>query len=382
MANPFVKITPDPLWLNADGIPDALSARRPISVGRPGAIGVVRRSDFTVSFNAGMGITITGGEAVVKGGNVVNQGSYYCYDNAASRNITVNASPPAGNSRIDQVVLRVFDDPHDGSGLSEGRIEVLEGVPQATADLNANRDAAAANLNTLASPPSKSLLLLADILVTGGVSTLSAGVIRDRRRFCTEGGSSSLIGGDNYVEIATPRPHSSIPMRYMSANPSTYAGGQAAALVFLDRPISANKLIFTYRVDGANSPGPTANFMAAIGDASGRVIFNVNNRALSTPTGRYFDVMTMPTTFFDAGYYWYSFGMSTASANGTNPIYYYGMSGDTNSNPAAVVGTPNVFLVSSTGGSVYPSSKTILGYQDGYVTGLQVAAVPLFALAR
>ncbi len=78
MANPFAKINPDPLWLNADGIPDGMSARRPISVGRSGAVGVVRRSDYAVSFNAGFGITVTGGEAIVKGGDVTNQGPYYC----------------------------------------------------------------------------------------------------------------------------------------------------------------------------------------------------------------------------------------------------------------------------------------------------------------
>ena len=73
MANPFVKITPDPLWLNADGIPDAMSARRPVSAGVDGAPGVVRRADFATTFNAGMGITVTGGEAFVKGTNVTNQ---------------------------------------------------------------------------------------------------------------------------------------------------------------------------------------------------------------------------------------------------------------------------------------------------------------------
>lgn len=383
MANPFVKITPDPLWMNADGIPDALSARRPISVGRAGAIGVVRRSDFAVSFNAGMGVTITGGEAVVKGQNVTNQGSYYCYGSSATYNITVNPAPPAGNSRVDQVVLRVFDDPHDGSGLSEGRIEVLEGVPQATADLNQNRDAAAANLTTLASPPSKSLLLLADILVAGGASTLSTGVIRDRRRYCTEGGVSALVTGDSYIELATPRPHPSIIMTVHGVDPSSNNFGQAAGLVFLDRPISANKLIFAYRVDGGSSPspGPTAAYTAAICDASGRVIFNVNNQALQTPTGRYVDVMTMPLTYFDAGHYWYAFGLSLGTANQTHSIFYYGMTGNVAYYPGAAIGSPNVFLASTSGGSTFPATKTILGYQDTAGNGIG-PPVPLYSLAR
>jgi hypothetical protein len=346
-------------------------------------VGVVRRSDYAVSFNAGFGITITGGEAIVKGGDVTNQGSYYCYSDAA-KNITVNAPPAgAGTTRIDQVVLRVFDGSHDGSGLSEGRIEVIEGIPQATADLNQNRDAAAANLTTLSTPPSKSVLLLADIAVANGAATLSAGVIRDRRRYCTEGGVSPLVASvDTYAEVATPRPHPSVPIRAMQADPNTYGNTQAAGLVFLDRPISANKLIFSYRIDSSTSPGPTANYMAAICDASGRVIFNQNNKALITATGRYPDVLTMPLTFFDAGYYWYAFGLSTASANGVNPICYYGMSGDVTWNAAAVVGTPNVLLSLTSGGSVFPATKTILGMQDTFQSGLHVVAVPLFVLAR
>jgi hypothetical protein len=254
--------------------------------------------------------------------------------------------------------------------------------------LNANRDAAAASLLTLASPPSKSLLLLADILVTGGASTLSAGVIRDRRRYCTEGGVSALIGAggnDPYLEVAVPRAHSSAVMRAQNLDPATYGGSQAACLVFLDRPISANKLIFNYRIDASTgTPGPTANFMAGVCDASGRVIFNANNQALSTATGRYQNVMTMPTTFFDAGAYWYAFGISTASANGANSIDYYGACGNVSTGGinGAVVSAPNVFLVSSSGGSVFPSSKTILGYVDAYVSGLTSPSVPMFVLAR
>ena len=386
MANPFQKITPDPLWLNADGIPDGLSARRPIGAGRAGAVGVVRRSDYAVSFNAGYGITITGGEALVKGGDVTNQGQYYCYSNA-SKNITVNPAPAgAGTERVDQVILRVFDGAHDGSGLSEGRIEVVDGIPQATGDLNQNRDAAATNLATLASPPSKSYILLADILVANGAATLSSSVIRDRRQYCTEGGVSPLIpGNDTYAELATPRPHPSVPMRFMALDPQTYNGGQSAALVFLDRPISANKLVFTYRVDASDSPGPTANYMAAICDASGRVIFNQNAKPLTTAVGRYFDVMTMPLTYFDAGYYWYVFGMGAPVTNGTHHIFYYGMTGDTNSatgNSAAAISTPNVYLSSTTGGATFPATKTILAYLDANVSGQPTPAVPMFMLAR
>ncbi len=277
----------------------------------------------------------------------------------------------------------MFDGAHDGSGLSEGRIEVIEGIPQTTADLNQNRDAAATNLQTLGSPPSKSYILLADIAVANGAASLSSGVIRDRRSYCTEGAVSPLItGADTYLELATPRPHPSVPGRIMAADPATYGGTQSAALVFLDRPISANKLIFSYRVDSVDAPGPTANYMAAICDASGRVIFNQNTKALQTAGGRYSDVLVMPLTTFNAGYYWYAFGLSTASANGTHPISYYGFAGDTNAVKGAVVSTPNVYLASGSGGSTFPATKTLLAFTDTFAAGLATPAVPMFALAR
>jgi len=383
MANPFVKITPDPLFMNADGIPDALSARRPLSSGEDGAPGVLHRSDLATTFNAGMGITVSGGEAFVKGQNITNQGMYYCYASSATYNITVNPSPPAGNSRIDQVVLRVFDDPHDGSGLSEGRIEVLEGVPQATADLNQNRDAAAANLTTLSSPPSKSLLLLADILVTGGASTLSAGVIRDRRKYAQKGGVSNLVpANDVFADVVVPEPHPSITMIARGALPNPdVLQTQSAMLVWLSRSISANKLIFKYRID--NAPGPSINYMVGICDASGRVIFNANNQALTTtPTGNFRDVITMPLTTFDPGYYWYVFGLANPSANGTTPFYFYGGMGNTVYYPGATTPCPNVMLYSQTGGAVFPASKTILGYTDAYSVGFMHVHCPLYTLAR
>lgn len=384
MANPFVKINHDPLWMNADGIPDAMSARRPLGAGADGAPGVIRRGDYQVSFNAGMGISVTSGTAFVKGGDVVNQGMYYCWCNTIM-NITVNPSPPAGNSRIDQVVLRVFDDPHDGSGLSEGRVEVIEGVPQATADLNQNRDAAAANLLTLSSPPSKSVLLLADILVTGGASSLSAGVIRDRRAYSSKGGVGILQSpNDTFVDIACLDPHPGIPIAARTVPYSVYGGRQSAGLCWLDRSITATKLVWNYRVDATAGPAG-AQYMAAICDASGRVIFNANGQALTmTANTRGHEILTMPSTVFDPGYYWCVFGISVSS--NVNPFHFWGMSGDidTSGNGANgnQVSIPNIFVQSATGGVTFPATKTILGFQDAVGSSSGSIPCPIYALAR
>lgn len=385
MANPFFKITNDPLWLNADGIPDGVSARRPVSAGRDGAPGVVRRADYAVSFSAGMAINVSGGEAFVRGGDITRQGMYYCYESQTTRSITVNAAPASGTFRIDQVILRVFDDAHDASGLSEGRVEVIEGVPQATADLNQNRDAAATNLSTLASPPSKSYILLADILVTGGASALSSGVIRDRRTYCTEGGVSILASTiDSLTERVSPRPHPAIPFGPRSIVINNYANAQSAALVWLDREIlAATKLIFHYRQD--NPASGAANYMCAVCDASGRVIFNQNSIALNTSTNvRVHNVMTMPATNFYPGYYWYVFGIGAGTS--TVAWYFTGMSADINEGGSGsrgnAVQAANVFLESTTGGATFPASKTILGYTDAADVSGNAVPVPLYEIGK
>jgi len=125
--------------------------------------------------------------------------------------------------------------------------------------------------------------------------------------------------------------------------------------------------------------------MAAVCDASGRVIFNANAQALGvTANSRNHDVITMPSTVFDPGYYWNVFGIST-SAN-VNPFYFWGMSGDIdetgNGSRGNQVSIPNIFLQSSSGGVTFPATKTILGYADAVAASSGSLPVPIFGLAR
>jgi hypothetical protein len=166
-------LTPDPLYLQPKSY-DARSDRKPFADIL--SQGVVGSGDMLVTLTSGMGISIASGAAWVLGANISDQGMYREYI-AAAVPLTVTAADGA-NPRLDQVILRVLDTAADASGSSEARIEIVPGTPTAGATL-VNRNGAA-NLTTLLEA-SKSVLLLADILVPAGAGSLSGGNLADRR---------------------------------------------------------------------------------------------------------------------------------------------------------------------------------------------------------
>lgn len=118
----------------------------------------------------------------------VGTGAVYCRSNpngkgvyrqvnAAARTLAIGAAH-ATLPRLDQVIYRVMDATLDTSGLYEGRFEIIPGVATAGATL-ANRNGAA-DLTTLAEG-SKSVLLLADVLVPPAAVAIGSGDIGDKR---------------------------------------------------------------------------------------------------------------------------------------------------------------------------------------------------------
>jgi hypothetical protein len=155
-------------------------------------------------------------------------------------------------------------------------------------------------------------------------------------------------------------------------------------LVWLDRQITATKLIFHYRID-AVAPPAGGTYMAAICDASGRLIFNANSQAVgNTINTRYHDVMTMPSTVLDPGYYWYVFGLSVST--NTNVWGFLGGTSDiTNTNLGSInrqVNMPNIYLTSTVGGATFPPARNILGMADAVGSSVDAVPVPMFSLAR
>lgn len=135
--------------------------------------GIVDSGDFAVSeraAGANMSVDVAAGEAYVQGDTNADEAQYYCRE-TGTLNATFTASD-ATNPRIDRVVLEVKNDSEDSSGLNKARIRVIDGTPTGGATLT--------NLSGAASVPS-SCLLLANVLVGAGVTTITTANIQDRR---------------------------------------------------------------------------------------------------------------------------------------------------------------------------------------------------------
>ncbi len=151
--------------------------------------GVVGANDCLVTWTSGLTLSVAAGVAYITGGNVTDQGKYRVRLSAA-KSIAVGAGH-ATLPRLDQVILRVLDASADTSGIYETRVEVIPGTPTSGATL-ANRSGAA-NLNSLLEN-SKSVLLLADVLVPAAAGAINNTNIGDKRSVATIGLTTNAIG--------------------------------------------------------------------------------------------------------------------------------------------------------------------------------------------
>jgi len=142
----------------------------------------------------------SGAFAAVQGDSVTGQGLYVVGPHSAAVITEPIATPNVSNPRIDQVVLEVFDNTLDASGLNIARVRVIAGTPTAGTTLSSRAGVAALPA---------SALLLADILVTAGATSVSNTQIRDRRKWAR--GAFRVItrttneaGGADYAVTATP----------------------------------------------------------------------------------------------------------------------------------------------------------------------------------
>lgn len=146
-----------------------------------GGVSNVTAADFMVTqraVGANMSVDVnmpTGGQAYVQGDTLSGgaQGLYGVPVHSANINEAIAAADPS-NPRVDQLILEVQDNAIDGSGGNQARTRVLTGTPSPGATLT-NRTGAAALPG--------SALLLADVLVGAGVSSVGNAVIRDRRKW-------------------------------------------------------------------------------------------------------------------------------------------------------------------------------------------------------
>lgn len=212
----------------------AIDVRRAFGFG-PLQEGVVDSGSYEVTQRAaGANMTVdvaasTGNGAYVQGDAVTSQGLYYVPPHSAVVNLDIGAAD-ATNPRVDQIVLRIYDDTHDASGANKAQVYVVAGTATGGATLD-NRSGAA-------SLPS-SAIRLADVLVAAGATSVSNSSIRDRRPWAR--GANYSVARDNsstYTTTSTslvaidstnlnPRfEFSGVPVE-VHLNPGYYAGSTA-----------------------------------------------------------------------------------------------------------------------------------------------------------
>lgn len=138
--------------------------------------GVIGQEAFLVKerkagANMSVDVEANKGFAAVEGTTIAFQGLYEVSPHKEVVNLAIAAANET-NPRIDQVILRVFDNVIDSSAKNEAVLEVLAGTPTSGATLE-NRSGAAAL--------PASAIRLADVLVPAKATTIVAGDLRDRR---------------------------------------------------------------------------------------------------------------------------------------------------------------------------------------------------------
>lgn len=139
---------------------------------QPGVMGgtdlmVVQRAAGT-----NMSVDVGAGAGWIKGSSTARQGLYDIYNDAA---VNVGITTANGtNPRIDQIVARIYDTTDGGSAQDIATVEVVTGTATAGATLNNRTGVGALPAHTL---------LLADVLVGAGVTSITNANIRDRRPF-------------------------------------------------------------------------------------------------------------------------------------------------------------------------------------------------------
>jgi hypothetical protein len=138
--------------------------------------GIINTGAYLVSqrgagANQTVDIAANAGTAVVAGTTIANQAPYQVPPHSAVINEAIAAADPT-NPRIDQVILRCYDNTIDGSGQNKAQVEVLTGVASAGATLANRTGALALTANAMR---------LADVLVPAASASVTNANIKDRR---------------------------------------------------------------------------------------------------------------------------------------------------------------------------------------------------------
>lgn len=153
-----------PVWLQTGSHP-AEAVRRWLQAAMWSSTGVLGTGEMAVSVSSGLTVAVAEGRALITGTENTYQGTYFV-ECRGSTTVTL-AGANATNPRIDLVVARIRDSVYSGSAPSDGfTVEAVTGT-------------AAASPAVPATPANS--LVLAQVAVAAGATTLVAGNITDRR---------------------------------------------------------------------------------------------------------------------------------------------------------------------------------------------------------
>ena len=326
----------------------------------PGCFGY---PDLRIAAVSGMTVQAQPGMAIVR---QPADGSLYrvSQDNVALSLTLTTAN--ASNPRLDQIILRVYDNAVDGSSQFLASIETIDGTPTSGATLD-NRSGAADPQASLSN--AKAYIPLADVLVGAGASSITNANIRSRRPFGMLGVVPPLgINAGSTVDAVTFMPHPGHCMDRCKFLGTDHAGRQSAALMYLPRRIAATRIRWRYMQDTTNNVGATNNWNIGIFDASGRLISSTGSTAFSGAAGTSPNpTTTLPAPYagyvYDIGWYYVWFGISSGITAGTFWTMAATCGRSSDNNLGRVPSMDNIFLSNNPGNITVPS--TLLGFVDG-----------------
>jgi hypothetical protein len=167
----------EPQFLEAPAVISGQELRTAFSALQPG---VMDTNDLKVTAGAGTReISVAAGTGFVRGSNIADQGLYRIRNDGVISSLAFELGGITANGtafpRIDQIIARVYDQSHDGSGLRKWRPEIITGVATTGATLD-NRSG-----SILDAAIGNNWVRLADALVPAGATTILTANIRDRR---------------------------------------------------------------------------------------------------------------------------------------------------------------------------------------------------------
>lgn len=188
----------------------------------------VGSGELRVTAGTGMTVNVATGRGVVDGDDVAFQGAFLC-QNEGSYPMQVPAAP-ASNSRVDLLVLRIYDGQSTGGTRNENVFEIVSGSPSAS---------------PVAPTVPNSAVELARWVVPAGLTSMANTTITDRR---VQSGAASLRVGTQIMPatqterdaIAAPFDGQSVynlsqsSLEAADATTATWASTRGLGLVFGD----------------------------------------------------------------------------------------------------------------------------------------------------